>query len=74
VAGLRMSGGGGTCCRKPQGCTNVDGCRLLNHPAKRALLFCDPEAPCPNGWVVDDQPQACALLNGHAGDCAPRRG
>jgi hypothetical protein len=63
--------GRGSCCWKPQGCTMTEehGCRLMRHPVKRAMLLNDPEAPCPNGWVVDDRPQTCALLYGHAGDC-----
>lgn len=63
--------GRGTCCWKPLGCTKVDGCRLLEHPIKRAQRG-DPTAPCPKGWVIGDRPQTCALLNGHDGDCVPK--
>lgn len=66
--------GRGTCCWKPRGCTRVDGCRLLQHPIKRAMLFNDPEAPCPKTWVDDDQPQTCALLNGHESACVSPEG
>lgn len=46
---LRMSRGTGRCCWKPAGCTNEDGCRLLEHPAKRAA------AGVAQAWL-DEQP------------------
>jgi hypothetical protein len=65
-------GHGGTCCRKPLGCTMTEeqGCRLMRHPIKRAARG-DPQAPCPKGWVEGDVPMTCGLLNGHEGDCVP---
>jgi hypothetical protein len=68
---LRL-GRGGTCCWKPRGCTMTEeqGCRLMQHPIKRAMRG-DPQAPCPMGWVEGDVPMTCGLLNDHEGDCAP---
>lgn len=63
--------GRGSCCWKPLGCTKTEGCRLLNHPVKRAAAG-DPTAPCPKGWVDVTGARVCALLNGHDGDCVPR--
>jgi hypothetical protein len=71
--------GRGTCCWKPLGCTMTErqGCRLMRHPVKRAVLLNDPTVPCPNGWVLPDPetgvetPMTCALLNGHVPPCVP---
>jgi hypothetical protein len=63
--------GRGTCCWKPQGCTVTRGCRLMRHPAKRAMLG-DRMGPCPKGWVVGDRPVTCGLPMDHEGDCEAR--
>jgi hypothetical protein len=67
-------GRGGCCCWKPQGCTMTaaQGCRLMHHPIKRAMLADDRTAPCPKGWQPAGVPLSCALLNGHAGPCVEK--
>ena len=55
--------------------TEAQGCRLMRHPIKRAMLFNDPTAPCPKGWQDQARPGVpllCALLNGHDGRCEER--
>lgn len=67
--------GRGGCRWKPQGCrlTAEQGCRLMKHPVKRAMLLGDPTAPCPKGWQHPDRVSlSCALVNGHAGLCVER--
>lgn len=68
----------GGCCGKPQGCnlTEKDGCMLMTHPIKRAMLLGDESAPCPAA-AQKPHPESgewvrwpCSLIVGHAGACA----
>jgi hypothetical protein len=56
------------CCGKPIGCTATDGCLMLSHPWKRAMLFDDRTVRC-QAWTGGASPEQCLLLNGHDGEC-----
>lgn len=57
--------GSGSCCGKPQGCSNFSvQCRLTKHPLKRAMLG-DRTVACPKRTIG----HRCALLNLHDGPC-----